>query len=152
MNEVVFLDTSPLGLACFPKSKKNPKRDQCIAWLESLVLNQKTIVIPEIADYELRRELIRFNSTESIKRLDELKSIYNYLPITTEMMLKAAELWADVRNQGMPTAHDHALDGDVILAAQAIVSDAGRGEVIIATSNPGHLTRLANADEWWTIS
>jgi predicted nucleic acid-binding protein len=50
-----------------------------------------------------------------------LKSEIIYLPITTEVMLKAAQLWAQVRQQGKPTADNKALDGDVILAAQAIL-------------------------------
>jgi hypothetical protein len=66
-------------------------------------------------------------------------------------MLKAAQLWAQVRKQGMPTADNKALDGDVILAAQAsMIKDEGY-EVIIATTNVGHLSRLANAKEWRNI-
>jgi hypothetical protein len=39
----------------------------------------------------------------------------------------------------------------VILAAQAtMIKDEGH-EVIIATSNVGHLSRLANAKEWRNI-
>jgi hypothetical protein len=57
-----------------------------------------------------------------------------------------------LRNKGLPTADDKALDADVILAAQALVSDAGRGEVIVATTNPNHLTRLVPAANWWEIS
>jgi predicted nucleic acid-binding protein len=150
MNEVVFLDTSPLGLICFPLHKTNLIRDMCLCWLDSL--HGRTIVIPEIADYECRRELIRKSFTVSIARLDALKLAYTYLPLDTQMMIKAAELWADLRNRHLPTADDTALDGDVILAAQALVSDGGRGEVIVATKNPGHLTRMVPAANWWEIA
>lgn len=53
-------------------------------------------------------------------------------------MLKAAELWAEARKQGKPTADNKALDGDVILASQAIlVANLGH-EVIVATTNKKH--------------
>ena len=66
-------------------------------------------------------------------------------------MLKAAQFWAQVRKQGMPTADDKALDGDVILAAQAILIQDEGHEVIIATTNVGHLSRLAQAKKWRNI-
>jgi len=49
-------------------------------------------VIPEIADYEVRRELIRIQSITSVEQLDRLNRLVVYLPLTTEMMLRAAEL------------------------------------------------------------
>src|SRR5215216_5402698 len=140
MNRVVFLDTCLLGLACSSKNKPNPERVKCIAWLNSLRANGETIVIPEIADYELRRELVRLNLKHPgqwaghIQRLENLKASNRYLPLSTQMMLKACELWGDLRHRGLATTDDKALDGDLILAAQAIISDAGRGEVIVATT------------------
>ena len=37
--------------------------------------------MPEIADYEVRRELLRANKAKGIKRLDELKRTMGYVPI-----------------------------------------------------------------------
>ncbi len=72
-------------------------------------------------------------------------------------MLRAAELWADVRKEGKPTADNKALDGDVILAAQAIIlqdemlleSDLAQDKVIIATGNKKHLSILFASTENW---
>ena len=109
------------------------------------------VKLPEIADYEVRRELLRINKTTSIKYLDELKTYIDYVPITTQAMLLASEFWARVRRQGKPTADNKALDGDVILAAQAtLLSNVGY-EVVIAPTNVSHLSRLATAKEWQNI-
>ncbi|MEX2261699.1 MAG: hypothetical protein WD696_07095 [Bryobacteraceae bacterium] len=48
-------------------------------------------MIPEIADYEVRRELLRAGKEKGLGRLDAL-------PITTPVMLKAAEFWATLLN------------------------------------------------------
>src|SRR5580693_2484529 len=92
---------------------------ECKTWLKRIVLRDVLVYVPEIADYELRRELLRMKSSESIKRLDEMKARLRYAPITTEAMLNAAALWAAARNAGRPTADDKALDADAILAAQS---------------------------------
>jgi hypothetical protein len=62
-------------------------------------------------------------------------------------MLYAAELWAQLRNTGVPTADDPALDGDVILGAQAVLYSRkpGAGEVVVATENTRHLLRICSA-------
>lgn len=44
-----------------------------------------------------------------------------------------------------------ALDGDVILAAQALLVANEGNEVIIATTNVGHLSRFVDAREWQDI-
>lgn len=101
------------------------------------------MVLSAIADYELRRSLLLEGLTRSSARLDELEATLTYLPLTTEVMLEAAELWADARKRGLPTADQNELDGDAILAAQAIQSGA-----VAATDNVGHLSRFVEARIW----
>ncbi len=149
MSVVILLDAGPLGLITNPRASQETR--DCNLWLESLVLKGVQVRIPEIADYEVRRELLRGDKFKGIKRLDDLQQYLDYVPLMTKTMLKAAQFWAQVRKQGIPTADNKALDGDVILAAQAtIIKDEGN-EVIIATTNVGHLSRLANAKEWRNI-
>ncbi len=150
MSTIVLLDTGILGLLTNPTTSF--KVDQCSQWLLSLSMKGFEAKVPEIADYEIRRELLRMDKINSIKRLDALKDNLGYIPITSKMMLVAAEFWAQVRKQGKPTADDKALDGDVILAAQAkVIMDRGQ-DVVIATTNVGHLSRFVNAKEWQDIS
>jgi predicted nucleic acid-binding protein len=106
--------------------------------------------VPEIADYEMRRELLRANKVSGLTRLDALARLLEYLPLTTAAMRQAAVFWAQARQQGQPTADDKALDGDVILAAQAIT--LGVRDVVIATTNVGHLSRFAPAALWPEIT
>ena len=83
-------------------------------------------------------------------RLDSLIDHVGYLAITTSAMRRAAQLWAEARRRGQPTASDSALDGDVILAAQA--STLNGDEVIIATTNTKHLERFVPARLWTDIN
>ncbi|MEG4808312.1 nuclease [Microcoleus sp. F8-D1] len=109
------------------------------------------MIIPEIADYEVRRELLRANKVRGIARLDELANLVEYLPITTAAMRQAAIFWAQARQQGQPTASDKTIiDSDMILAAQATTLDVV--DVVIATTNVGHLSRFAPADLWQNIN
>ena len=149
MSVVILLDAGPLGLITNPRASQETRA--CNQWLESLALKEIEVKIPEIADFEVRRELLRADKFKGIERLNDLQRYLDYVPLTTQTMLKAAQFWAQVRKQGMPTADDKALDGDVILAAQAtLIQDEGH-EVIIATTNVGHLSRLAQAKKWRDI-
>ena len=90
--------------------------------------------------------MLRAAKTRGLERLDLLKNTLDYLPLTTSVMLIAAELWAQARNQGTPTADAKALDCDVILSAQAL-ADGG----IVATENVGHLSLFVEAKDWHDI-
>ena len=107
------------------------------------------MLVPEVADYEVRRALLRANKARGLARLDALAALLEYLPLTTAAMRQAAVFWAQARQQGRPTADDKALDGDMILAAQAMT--LGATDVVIATTNVGHLSRFAPAALWLDI-
>jgi predicted nucleic acid-binding protein len=120
-----------------------------VAWLAQLLAPNVEVLVPEITDYEVRRELLRAGLAKSIRRLNQLKMNLGFLPITSEAMQRAAEFWAEARRWGRPTAHEKALDADAILAGQTDTCPGAK--VIVATSNPRHLSRLVVADHWQRI-
>ncbi|EDX71785.1 hypothetical protein MC7420_6871 [Coleofasciculus chthonoplastes PCC 7420] len=65
-------------------------------------------------------------------------------------MRQAAQLWAQARQQGQPTAGDKTIDGDMILIAQAMT--LAIPDVVIATTNVGHLSRFIAAELWQNIT
>lgn len=145
--KLVLLDTGVLGMVTHPTRNKEAGE-----WLRNVLRAGDVVYIPEICDYEVRRELLRAGKARSIIRMDTLKLNLGYLPINTEMMLRAAEFWAEARKKGMPTADDRELDADVILAAQADVLRRDTGlNTVIATTNAGHLARFVSADFWQNI-
>jgi hypothetical protein len=87
-----------------------------------------------------------------VQHIDALRARIGHLPITTATLFLAAEFWARLRQQGRPTAPDLALDGDVILAAQAALLIGAGHAVVVATTNIGHLSRLVPAEEWQQIT
>ncbi len=149
MSRIILLDARPLGMVTNPKAKGEPLR--CQQWLIALLHRGEKIALPEIADYEVRRELLRATLLRSLQRLDSLKQTLEYIPIQTDTMLLAAALWAEARQTGQPTAAEKALDGDVILAAQARLLCDASTEVLIATTNVGHLARFTPAMNWQDI-
>ncbi len=150
MARIIVLDAGPLGLASKPPGK--PDADRCRAWVRALDASGARIVVPEIADYEVRRKLLHIGAKAGVRRLDQLKTGLEYCPLTTDAMQRAAELRASVRSAGQPTAPPEALDGDCILAAQALLS-AGAGDVVtVATDNVGHLGRMVDAGVWESLS
>ena len=151
MARAIVLDSEPLGLIAHRQGM--PAADECRAWVVQHVAAGNRVYVPEIIDYELRRELTR---TANLRALAQLDAFYatdpdRYLPVTTSALRRAARLWADVRNAGLPMAHNHDLDIDVILAAQALEIGVPSTDLVIATSNVAHLGRLVPALEWRNI-
>jgi predicted nucleic acid-binding protein len=130
----LILDTGVLGQVVHPRKHANVRR-----WLAKAVLDHD-VLVSEVCDYELRRELIRIGASRSLAKLDELGRELRYLPVTTTTWRSAARLWAVLRGAGRPTASDASLDGDVLLAAQARAEHA-----VIVTTNPKHFDTIADA-------
>ena len=152
MREYVLLDSGPLGHAC--RRRGTALGDQCRLWLDGLLARGVDIIVPEIADFEVRRELIRIRASGSLRRLDALvvTGQLTYAPITTLEWRHAALFWADARQHGVPTASPDALDADVLLAACAATIGQPGDQIIVATLNVGHLAQYCDARLWTTIT
>jgi len=142
---IVLLDSGPLGRLSNPKA--TGESAACLTWLEVMIAAGVRVMVPEICDYEVRRELLRIDSIKSIDRLDELRTDLGLVALNRSTMLRAAKLWSDVRKIGLPTAHEKELDVDVILAAQALEVSG-----MVATENVGHLARFVQAKHWRDIT
>lgn len=141
MVNAVMLGAGPLGRIAHPRPNA-----RIASWLLRLLDSGVLIFVPEIADYEVRRHLLLEGLSESITRLDEIKIALNYVPLNTEALLIAAKFWAQARKRGVPTADPKELDGDVILAAQALQTKS-----VVATENVGHLSLFVEAKDWKEI-
>lgn len=151
MSKFIVLDAGPLGLLMQRRGLQ--LADDCRVWASDHLLAGNLILVPEVADYEVRRELLRLNKLAAVQRLDLFNTVSTsrYLPLTTHAMRRAAELWADVRKRGLPTADPKELDADVIVAAQCLTSGLPISDVVVATTNPVHLARFISAELWQNI-
>jgi hypothetical protein len=83
----IVLDAGPLGMIAHPRP--NP---QIAEWYERHLQSDTVFIIPEIADYELRRELLRADLRASLAKLDRLEAVSVYARLTTAVMRRAAEI------------------------------------------------------------
>jgi hypothetical protein len=62
MSRLILLDSGPLGMVTNPKATGTPL--DCQLWLKSLLRCGERVAIPEISDYEVRRELKMLELTD----------------------------------------------------------------------------------------
>jgi predicted nucleic acid-binding protein len=147
----IVLDSGPLGLSVHQSASAS--RDACRDWIVAHLKAGNELLVPEIVEYELRRELLRLNHA---KALASLALFIEAIPdrrmlLTSSDLRLAAELWAKARQQGKPTADVHALDVDVILCAQVLNIVQQQPGLIIATTNTRHLSQFLDARDWATV-
>jgi predicted nucleic acid-binding protein len=149
----LLLDTNVLHRLCLPR---HPDNRSVVEWLTTVLIrlaDRVTVFLPEIADYELRRGLLHLALKEGqetnprLARLDELGQHLDYLSISTPALRRAASIWAQARHSGRPAASPDALDGDAILAAQAL--EVG-GTVV--TENTDHFDGVVPAQRWEEVA
>ncbi len=150
-----MLDTGPLGIASNPKEP--PLTVELLQWAMRHIRQGNIFLVPAMADYEVRRELTRLGKTARLRELDRWNDIPSdrYLPLSDSALKRAATLWAQVRNQGLITADPKELDCDALIAAQALEYQERHGlsgdEIVVATTNVGHLSRFVRAELWSDI-
>jgi hypothetical protein len=120
VSRVILLDAGPLGLVTNPATSAEVKAIHL--WTDAVLAAGHRLVVPAIANYEVRRELERARKTRGLARLDAFNRAEpdRYLPLTDAALQLAATLWDRARQQGVPTADPKELDCDVILAAQVL--------------------------------
>lgn len=150
----ILLDETPLSL--LTRKTGHAQGDACKAWFLALEAAGHRFYVPEPADYELRRELLRAGQAASVARLNRFNAAEpdRCLPLTTADWRRGAVLWARARSSGRTTAPPEALDGDVLIAAQAetfLPAAQGLSARLVATANLGHLSALTQAALWSDI-
>jgi hypothetical protein len=88
---IILLDTGIVGIITNPKSSSIDAQE-CKQWFKQFLEQGEIFMLPEIVDYEVRRELLRANKYQGLKRLDELKVTLIYLSLNTEVMLLEQKL------------------------------------------------------------
>lgn len=148
----ILLDSTTLGVLTHPARKS--EHVFCREWAKKMVKGGVHVFVPEITDYEIRRELLRADKIEGLKNLDRLGQMgIIYLPLKPGMMRKAAELWAWARKTNQSTAAADRIDIDVILAAQAVIVALETGEkTVVATNNIKDIKRYTDAEKWQNIT
>ena len=156
---IVFLDSNILGIIC-NNNTAFVESQQCKRWFETLFIRGVRFITSDLCDYEVRRGLIGSSIrsgevVEGIELLDVLKreGFLEFLPVSTNALSLASNLWAIASNDGRTTRDNKNIDIDIILSAQyQIIRDEFPGQrVIVATTNLKHLSLFCDAAHWQDI-
>jgi hypothetical protein len=60
MARLILLDSGPLGMIV--RAPSNPHIVRCLTWLKTIQATGAVVIIPDIAHYEVRRELLRIRA------------------------------------------------------------------------------------------
>ena len=153
MARTIVLDSFPVSSLGKNRAGLLTVSDHCRQWILDCISAGNSVRVPAIAYYETLRELERLSATAQILRLKTFcfTAPDRFIPLETAHLEAAAKMWGQIRNLGAPTAGPNDLDGDVILAAQALSLGIAAPGLIVATTNPSHISRYVAADLWTNI-
>jgi predicted nucleic acid-binding protein len=121
MSRVVLLDSGPLGMYANPA--KNPRNEACRKRVNALLVGGLQVKVPGIAVYENRRELLhlqlRHPAAKRLQRFEVVIATLGVLPVTDDVMQRAAVIWAEARYRGHVTAPPESLDGGRYLGSSS---------------------------------
>ncbi|BAZ09904.1 hypothetical protein NIES4071_17180 [Calothrix sp. NIES-4071] len=151
---IVFIDSGVLGVLATPI--KSDEASICEQWVYGLLAKGVDVCSSQLCDYEVRRSMVleaRKNPhSDNISSSDELQDMINFLPVTSEVLIQAAELWASARSQGTPTGDNKSLDDMIICDYWQMLREESRGRyIVIATNNVEYLGRFAESQLWINI-
>ena len=149
--ERIVLDSTPLALLC--QRRGLAAADRCRHWLHRHVSAGVRVFVPEVIDYEVRRELLRMRKAGAVQMTNGLVSTPadRLVRVSVTTFATAAALWASSRQAGTPTADPLSLDVDVVLAAQVLTAGWNLSKTVVATGDVKHLNLFVPAAEWATI-
>lgn len=116
----MLLDCGRVGLLTHARHTESPARE-CAEWARGVVQSGHRLIVPEIIDYEVRRELDRLENQRALFRLNQLPITRGFHEVTSAVLRQAAHFWAEARRSGQPTADGHSLNVDMILAGHPTV-------------------------------
>jgi hypothetical protein len=88
VRHVVRVDAGPLGIATHPRRSR--QRIACAPWIQAHVTHETRVMVPEMANDDVRRECLRANKVSGLTRLNALARLLAYLPISTAARHQAA--------------------------------------------------------------
>jgi predicted nucleic acid-binding protein len=138
----LLLDTNVLARLCHPTAYRDVQR-----WFRELLERGDSapeILIPVLADYEIRRAFLTRGASASLEQLDRIEAVARTLPVTPQATRMAAELRSKL---GCPPGADLS-DADLVIVAQAQLEQA-----VLVTSDRA-IKELANvvAKDWDAVN
>ena len=90
--------------------------------------------------YEILRGLKAKGATAQVQAFDRFCETCLILPLTDEIVVKAAEIYATLKKRGQPTG-----DADILIGASALTHGFG-----VVTNNEAHFRRIdgLHVDNW----
>ncbi len=109
--------------------RKNPK---ILARASDYIGIHRCLNISQITKYEILKGLKAKKAEKQIELFNRFCAINNVLPITDDVIVKAADIYASLKEKGCIIS-----DADILVAAIAVVHN-----LVLVTNNTNHFSRI----------